>query len=321
MIKACGHFAIVCTVLYDNKIITMAKHCHDFIAGNVLVVYVIMSHAFMRSHVHVLLVNLAVADIAFLVCCVPFQVHRYAKVQWVFGDAFCKITQFVIYVTLYVTIWTLVSIAVLRCYVVVWNKNMRMSGTRYVAVYTALLWLMLAALSLPYVLFHEQQVSGAYTYCGVAQHHERLVATTLFVSTYLLPFSLIVTAYTAVLRYLRKQSMTRRLRRRDTRVSRGIITVVACFVLAWFPYHAYSLVSAYLNLEHGVADQLTRIICHTLAFSNSLVNPFIYNYSCREFRRAFRHLLRCRDANCPISNKRGNANSSHFPLTDYTPRE
>ena len=293
------------------------------VAGNVLVIYVIMSHAFMRSHVHVLLINLALADVAFLVCCVPFQAQSYADVDWVFGDVMCKVTHYVIYVTLYVTVWTLVSIAVLRCYVVVWSQQrLQHSYTRHVVVYTVLLWVVMVQLSLPYGLAHQQQVSGLYTYCDVAPRHERAVAMALFLSAYLLPLLLLLLAYAAVMRSLLRLERGTRRRRRDMHVTRGIITVVACFLLAWLPYHVLSLVSAYGGGGGGggMSQQLMRIASHTLAFSNSVVNPFIYNYVCRDFRHAFKHLLRCRDANCALSNKRSNTRGL-FRMTNPTPRE
>ena len=82
--------------------------------GNLLVIYVIVTQRGMRTANNILLLNLAAADIAFLVICVPFTAYMYYGDGWVFGDSFCKMMPYSIYVTIYVTVYTLVAISSLR---------------------------------------------------------------------------------------------------------------------------------------------------------------------------------------------------------------
>ena len=82
--------------------------------GNLLVIYVIVTQRGMRTVNNLLLLNLAAADIAFLVICVPFNAYKYYADAWVFGDMFCKMAQYSLYVTAYVTVYTLVAISALR---------------------------------------------------------------------------------------------------------------------------------------------------------------------------------------------------------------
>lgn len=54
--------------------------------GNALVVIVVMCNPQMRSTTNLLIINLAVADLLFIVFCVPFTAWDYAFPHWVFGD-------------------------------------------------------------------------------------------------------------------------------------------------------------------------------------------------------------------------------------------
>ena len=82
--------------------------------GNLLVMYVIITQLGMWTVNNLLLLNLAAADIAFLVICVPFSAYKYYADAWKFGDSACQMSQYLIYVTVYVTVYTLVAISALR---------------------------------------------------------------------------------------------------------------------------------------------------------------------------------------------------------------
>lgn len=60
------------------------------IVGNSLVVYVIFRNGAMKTVTNLYLMNLAVADLLFLTCCVPFTVCIYILPYWPFGDFMCK---------------------------------------------------------------------------------------------------------------------------------------------------------------------------------------------------------------------------------------
>lgn len=61
-----------------------------------------------------LLLNLAIADISFLLMCGPLTAYKYAAPSWGFGDFACKLWQYFLYWTTYVTVYTLVAISALR---------------------------------------------------------------------------------------------------------------------------------------------------------------------------------------------------------------
>lgn len=74
--------------------------------GNALVVIVVACNPLMRSTTNLLIINLAIADLLFIVFCVPFTAWDYAFPFWPFGNVWCKIVQYLIVVCAYASIYT-----------------------------------------------------------------------------------------------------------------------------------------------------------------------------------------------------------------------
>lgn len=56
------------------------------VGGNSLVIYVIVSRERMRTVTNILLLNLAVADLLFLLFIPSFTAYQYATTRWPFGN-------------------------------------------------------------------------------------------------------------------------------------------------------------------------------------------------------------------------------------------
>ena len=87
--------------------------------GNALVVVVVAANQQMRNTTNLLIINLALADLLFIVFCVPFTASDYALPFWPFGDAWCKIVQYLVIVTAYASVYTLVLMSLDRYLAVV----------------------------------------------------------------------------------------------------------------------------------------------------------------------------------------------------------
>ncbi|KAF6198963.1 hypothetical protein GE061_006986 [Apolygus lucorum] len=87
--------------------------------GNALVVIVVAANAQMRSTTNILIINLAIADLFFIVFCVPFTATDYIFTFWPFGDLWCRMVQYLIVVTAYASVFTLVLMSLDRFLAVV----------------------------------------------------------------------------------------------------------------------------------------------------------------------------------------------------------
>uniref|UniRef100_T1IUC2 G-protein coupled receptors family 1 profile domain-containing protein n=1 Tax=Strigamia maritima TaxID=126957 RepID=T1IUC2_STRMM len=83
------------------------------IAGNLLVIFVILSDRKMRqSVINVLIMNLAVSDLIIMVVCIPEIVQFMLNTGWRLGLVCCCIVRFTQVFSLYASVMTLVAICV-----------------------------------------------------------------------------------------------------------------------------------------------------------------------------------------------------------------
>lgn len=267
------------------------------ISGNVLVIFVIVTTKKLHTSTNKFLVNLALSDIIFLGCCVPFQAYKYAAWSWPFGIIWCKIIQYLLYVTAYVTIWTLVCIAAIR-YVILVKRNSRLQVLLHgMCIEICMcLWIVMFFIHVPTFNAHQVNSVDVYKYCGINPESTEPVILSFFICAYIVPLSIISVCYLFVIYHLNQnetnahQGVRRSFRRRNhcIRVSRIIMGVVLCFTIAWLPLHIHMLMSIYWGVPEGKYYEVFRIIWHCMAYGNSLVNPFIYNYVSSDFRDAFK---------------------------------
>ena len=60
--------------------------------GNLSVIIVVVANLQMRSTTNTLIISLAVADLLFIVICVPFTAVSYVITVWPFGIAWCMVS-------------------------------------------------------------------------------------------------------------------------------------------------------------------------------------------------------------------------------------
>ena len=268
------------------------------IIGNSLVIYVVLTTPKLRTSTNNYLLNLAISDITVLTICVPFQAYKYAAWSWDMGDVWCKIIQYLLYVTIYVTIWTLVSIAGIR-YVILVHTSSRLN--KYVLENRSIhicigLWVVILLVNIPTLLTHQVNKVENYTYCGVVKGDStKYMFISFFICAYVLPLCLICLFYLMVIHHLHINSTNTYVCKKNYtfRVSKLVIIVVMVFSACWLPFHVHSLVSLYGNIPKGKWYEVFRIVWHCLIYGNSLVNPLIYNFASNDFRQGFKSALSC----------------------------
>lgn len=128
--------------------------------GNSLVVYVVLNNHQMRSTTNTLLVNLASADLLFIVFCVPFTAVDYMLAEWPFGLVWCKVVQYLIIVMAYVSIYTLVLISFERYLAVCFPIcSISMRNQRNTSLAIGALWIVILIVNLPVLYAHGLIVS------------------------------------------------------------------------------------------------------------------------------------------------------------------
>ena len=278
--------------------------------GNAMVIYVITSRRKMWNLTNLMLLNLAVADACFLLVCPPFTALHFATLNWPFGELACQLMHCATNVTVYVTVYTLVLICVVRYLAIVHNySTARYRTKRNVVLVITSMWICMICVAVPFgkvfgLVRHPHDES---TYCLVKDlQHGRLTFTFSCIFAYFLPLLIIGALSLALLGYIRG-SQSRDVPLRSTAPRRGkqagwvIRLVVVAFVVLWLPTNIDLLVF-YYSCPAGPAScpqpdrwqHVLQVLARCMAYSNSCINPLIYNFASKEFRHHFCEVIHCR---------------------------
>lgn len=276
--------------------------------GNLLVIIVVLSNKQMRNSTNVLIINLAIADLFFIIFCVPFTALAYAQHWWPLGRAFCKFYQYVIYVTAYSSVYTLVLMSFDRYLAVVHpisSMTLRTERNTYVVIIIS--WALICSLNIPVVFEHDvieynyfgEERSGCFT-PKIAQDpaRGRIYYGCFFAFAYVLPLTLVCILYGFMLKRLlygvvpggNQSAESMRSKRRVTRM---VVIVVLIFALSWLPLQIIFMVRNFGSGYDSQAFMAVQITSNCLMYANSCVNPFLYAFLSDYFRKSFMKLLCC----------------------------
>uniref|UniRef100_A0A182N704 G-protein coupled receptors family 1 profile domain-containing protein n=1 Tax=Anopheles dirus TaxID=7168 RepID=A0A182N704_9DIPT len=123
--------------------------------GNALVVLVVLSNPQMRSTTNLLIINLAIADLLFVVFCIPFTATDYVLPSWPYGELWCKSVQYLIVVTAHASIYTLVLMSLDRFLAVVHPiASMVIRTEKNTVLAITILWVVIITTGLPVSFAH-----------------------------------------------------------------------------------------------------------------------------------------------------------------------
>ncbi|XP_055294786.1 allatostatin-A receptor-like isoform X2 [Sitodiplosis mosellana] len=276
--------------------------CLIGLMGNALVIIVVTANQQMRSTTNLLIINLAAADILFVIFCVPWTATDYIFTEWPFGDLWCKYVQYMIVVTCHASVYTLVLMSFDRFLAVVHpvtSMSLRTERNAMLAIVTA--WVVIVTSAIPAALSHGVVVypygGRNYTAClFLSEEGYNLVAfqVSFFLSSYVLPLFLISLLYVGMLLRLWKNAPgcnpSAESRKGKRRVTRMVVVVVLVFAICWLPIQIILVLKSLKLYGNSHITVIIQIISHVLAYTNSCVNPVLYAFLSDNFRKAFRKI-------------------------------
>ncbi|XP_030630714.1 galanin receptor type 2 [Chanos chanos] len=269
--------------------------------GNCLVLAVLLRNGQMNTKTtNMFILNLGVADLCFIVFCVPLQATIYTMDEWVFGPFVCKAVHFIIYLTMYASIFTLAAVSLDRYFAIRYPLRSReMRTPRNALTSICLVWGLSLIFSGPYLSYYQQMdLDGTIVCIPVWDfQHRRAMDVCTFVFGYLIPVLILSVTYARTIRYLwttvdpiKDMSESRKAKRKVTKM---IIIVAVLFCLCWLPHHLVilSMWFGYFPLNH--TTYVLRILSHLVAYTNSCLNPIVYALVSKHFRKGFQKVFSC----------------------------
>ncbi|CAO2594586.1 Galanin receptor type 1 [Lemmus lemmus] len=262
-----------------------------------------------RSTTNLFILNLSIADLAYLLFCIPFQATVYALPTWVLGAFICKFIHYFFTVSMLVSIFTLAAMSVDRYVAIVHSRrssSLRVSRNALLGV--GFIWALSIAMASP-VAYHQRLYHGDrnQTFCWELwpnQLHKKAYVVCTFVFGYLLPLLLICFCYAKVLNHLHKKlkNMSKKSEASKKKTAQTVLVVVVVFGISWLPHHVVHLWAEFGAFPLTQASFFLRITAHCLAYSNSSVNPIIYAFLSENFRKAYKQVFKCHICNESVPN-------------------
>ncbi|KAM9488065.1 C-C chemokine receptor type 4-like [Clarias gariepinus] len=265
--------------------------------GNMLVLWVILRGAQMKSMTDVCLLNLAIADLL-LIFTLPFLAH-YARDTWVFGNAMCTLVLSVYYIGFYAGIFFIVLMSIDRYLAIVHAVfALRIRSKKYGIFASVVVWIITIPASFPELLdlgMDDQNNCDAYPKINLESYNGSKSAAffKMNVVGMLIPLTIVGFCYSMILWRLQtvrtsKKPLTIRL----------VVVVMVVFFCCWIPYNIAALLKA-LELRNILSSdcelsksiQLMLQATEAVAYSHSCLNPFLYVFVGEKFRRHLARLL------------------------------
>ncbi|NXN12345.1 TRFR protein, partial [Indicator maculatus] len=295
--------------------------CGVGIAGNVMVVLVVLRSKHMVTPTNCYLVSLAVADLIVLLAAGLPNISEVMS-SWVYGYAGCLCITYLQYLGINASAWSITAFTVERyiaiCHAIRAQLLCTVSRARRII---SCLWLFTSLYCLMwFFLVDTTQVTfsdGAQVSCGyrVSRSLYMPIYFLDFVVFYVIPLGLATVLYGLIARILfmsplpttpqrsclgsTHQGGSVKLSCRGNKgalssrkqVTKMLAVVVVLFALLWMPYRTLVVVNSFMDPPY--LNIWFLLFCRLCIYLNSAINPIIYNLMSQKFRAAFRKLCKC----------------------------
>lgn len=304
-----------CDTLYAHRdyarVLMPIFYCIVFLVGllgNCLALHVIRPNLKKINSTTLYSLNLVISDILFTLS-LPVRIVYYALgFHWPLGEVMCKISGLIFYINTYSGVNFMTCLSVDRFIAVVlplrFARLRKVSNVRYICIGV---WLLVLAQTLPLLSMSmtHQEPDGFIT-CMEYPNFEKVdnVATILIGAVflgYIIPVVTILVCYIVLCSKLHITAKNNHLTERSGR-SRKAIGVICCvslvFVVCFSPYHIDILQYMIRKLVSSpdcadlTAFQISLHITVCLMNLNSCLDPFIYFFACKGYKRKLLKLLK-----------------------------
>ncbi|XP_034415137.1 pyroglutamylated RF-amide peptide receptor [Cyclopterus lumpus] len=283
------------------------------LAGNSLVIYIVLKKRAIQTPTDIFICSLAVSDLLITFFCIPFTLLQNISSEWIGGVLVCKTVPFVQTTAIVTGILTMTCIAIERYQGIVFPLKMRRQYSSKRAYNTlGLVWIASVIVGSPMLFVQQLEVKYDFLYdhyhvcCQESWRsltHRQVYTTFIMVALFLLPLTAMLFLYTriGIELWIRKRvgdssvlnTMNHReiskISRKKKRAVKMMITIVLLFTICWAPFHTVHMLFEYYDLENkydGVTLNMIIAIVQAIGFFNSFNNPIVYAFMNENFKKS-----------------------------------
>ena len=257
--------------------------------GNLLVCFAVYKNPRLRCPSNYYIISLALSDILQALFTMPLSIVYLATGRWPFGTSLCYFSAIVKYSLSKISIYTMVLMAVNRYYKIV--KPAKYQTTfkkRFIVITASLVWGISTthALVAAFVIGSDAKEYQGFALCLIQY---RLSAIPMLTLLMYLPHFPIVFCYWKIYSAVKEHNANvswQSSNVEDVKVSKTLFATVVGFVSLWMPANCIYVYSVLSPVPRELA-----LFATMLVFSTSCVNPFIYGFMNRAFKREFKKYL------------------------------
>uniref|UniRef100_A0A3B4DFM8 5-hydroxytryptamine receptor 4 n=1 Tax=Pygocentrus nattereri TaxID=42514 RepID=A0A3B4DFM8_PYGNA len=310
------------------------------VVGNLLVVLAIAYFKQLQSHTNSFVMSLAVADFLVGLVVMPYSMVRTIEGCWHFGATFCQLHSSLDVMLCTASIFHLSCIAFDRYYAVC-NPlvyTFKMSRSR-VALLIVVCWAVPLLISFGPILLglHKLGVDISLPENVCVFLVNRVYAVIASLVAFYLPMVSMLVAYWKIYKAAKRQAMQisameaqmaagvgkdsskkqkhRNSMRRERKAAQTLGIIMGVFLIFWLPFFTVNIVDPFI--EYTTTGVIWDVFLW-LGYVNSSLNPFLYGFFNRSFRRAFLLIMGCRiclpgsASGMDLSHSRKDANEQTF---------
>ncbi|XP_051565397.1 P2Y purinoceptor 8-like [Myxocyprinus asiaticus] len=292
--------------MFDNKlasnlvsaiyvIVTLANLC-----GNGVSLFLLLMRTSPKTSSIIFMINLTLTDLV-LGTVLPFQiVYQIQGYNWTLGTGMCNVLTVVFYANMYCSILSMTAISADRYLGIV--KPMRFREMRrkktYGVVVCIFMWVLVLMILNPLertdLTFPVQERN--ITTCFDVLRKDMLPTTAhwaaflfgMFIILFLCPFIITVYCYINIICVLVRKANSQQ----KGRAVHLACTVLFVFIFCFAPNNILLLAHSIKRLYYGKSLYIYYKLSLSLSCINSCIDPFIYYFASKEFRRKLRQMLR-----------------------------
>ncbi|XP_041456099.1 probable G-protein coupled receptor 63 [Lytechinus variegatus] len=272
--------------------------------GNSLILLTMVIFKHMRTKTNIFIANLAFADLAVTLLCMPFTLTTIITGKWVFGMVMCNTNAFFDALCLVGSIHSLMYISIHKFFSLV-KPLSRIITHRRMWMMISVAWLSAFSCAIgPLVGWSSNEFKVGTTQCGPKYPEtplERSHAYYVLTVGYFIPILVIIVLYTFIFRTISQYTERLRLHssmdiqqifRQQKRIISTLFLLILSFVLLWTPYFVYASLGMFLGFDK--LPVWLNLFGYWCGYANSAVNPIIYAWRAKSFRDAIKDLCCCR---------------------------
>ncbi|KAM9330975.1 proteinase-activated receptor 1-like [Gastrophryne carolinensis] len=269
---------------------------------NVVAIIIFLFKLKVRTPAAIFMLNLAIADV-FFVMMLPFNIiYRFSGNNWFIGEAMCRCVIALFYCNMYCSILLMTGISVDRLLAIVYpieSRSWRTVNRAWVSCLTA--WVVSLAGALPLMMndltaeVHGLEITTCYDTLNRQTFQEFFIYyfMTCIIILFFIPLIITVACYIAIIRSL-SATKCKNLFDKSRAISLSVIVLcefVVCFGPTNVIFFMYCL-SFFMTVNETL--YLAYFICISISTISCCLDPIIYYYVSPECKQHFFNLLCCK---------------------------